>query len=146
MKTTSAKTTFLYNAASAGLALALLTASAASMAANVANTPNTSTMTPAAQNAAKASVLMQHGTLISIKQVEYTDQGVETWIQVQGTGNCTFTIETPGMAPQAFASSAAKPFPMKVKIAGAPLGSHLWIAKGTGTCTGTANTTFTVSG
>lgn len=127
------------------LNLALLGASGAAMAATV--NPNTATsMTPAAQSALRQGVVMQAATLTSIKQVPYTDQGTETWIEVQGTGHCSFTIESAGVATQSFASSAAKPFPMKVKIMGAPLGSHLWIAKGTGNCTGMANTTFSVNG
>lgn len=85
-------------------------------------------------------------TLTSIKQVPYTDQGVETWIGVEGTGICSFTIEGAGMAPQSFTSSAASPFPMKVKMQGAPIGSHLWTAKGTGKCTGNAQANITVNG
>ncbi len=83
--------------------------------------------------------------LSGIKQVPYTNNGGETWIEVQGTGNCSFTIQSAGVAPASFSSSAAKPFPMKVKIPGAPLGSHLWQAKGTGNCNGSASTTFSVS-
>ncbi len=143
----SSKSAMYRTLASVGMAGTLLGAGVTALAANVANPPANS-MTPAAQAAARNSVsaLVQHPTLASIKQVDYTDQGVETWIQVQGTGNCTFTIETAGMAPQPFASSAAKPFPMKVKIAGAPLGSHQWIAKGTGSCVGSASATFSVNG
>ena len=89
---------------------------------------------------------MKAPTLSSIHQVQYTEQGGETWIQVEGSGHCSFTIEGAGLAPQSFASSAAKPFPVNVKIAGAPLGSHLWTAKGTGNCTGNATTTFSVNG
>ncbi len=85
------------------------------------------------------------GKLTSIKQVLYTDQGTETWIEVNGTGICAFTIT--GDAPPAnFSTSAAKPFPIKVKIPNAPVGSHLWTAKGTGNCTGQATATFNVSG
>lgn len=82
--------------------------------------------------------------LTSIKQVQYTEHSGETWIEVQGKGNCNFTIEGNGVPPQSFASSAAKPFPMKVKIQGAPLGFHNWTAKGTGNCTGQATTGFSV--
>jgi hypothetical protein len=134
------------SATACALGLALLGAQTGALAASVAGKPMSSSMTPAAQTAAGASLQMQGGTLTSIHQVEYTDQGVETWIQVQGTGNCTFTIESAGVAPQSFASTAAKPFPIKVKIAGAPLGSHFWTAKGTGKCTGSASTTFSVNG
>jgi hypothetical protein len=50
------------------------------------------------------------------------------------------------LAQQSFASTAAKPFPMKVYVAKDILGSHLWTAKGTGKCTGNATTTFSVNG
>ncbi len=85
-------------------------------------------------------------TLTAIKQVPYTDQGTETWIEVDGTGLCTYTIEGAGLPPQSFASTAAKPFPMKVKMVGAPIGSHLWTAKGTGSCKGNAQANITVNG
>src|SRR6476646_6826756 len=96
--------------------IALLGANGAAFAASGGPNPATSSMTPAALSAARAGAIMQAATLTSIHQVPYTDQGVETWIQVQGTGNCNFTVEGAGMPPQSFASSAAKPFPMKVKI------------------------------
>jgi hypothetical protein len=84
-------------------------------------------------------------TLTAIKQVAFTNNSGETWIEAQGTGNCSFTIESAGVAPASFSSSAAKPFPLKVKIAGAPLGSHTWKAQGTGNCSGTASATFSVN-
>ena len=127
------------------IALVLFGASFAAMAA-APNPAHPSALNPAAQSALKQGMVMQTPTLTSIHQVAYTDQGTETWIEVQGTGHCNYTIEGGGVAPQMFASSAAKPFPMKVKIQGAPLGSHLWTAKGTGNCTGMATTTFTVNG
>jgi hypothetical protein len=101
-----------------------------------------------------STVIVQQGpigmaplpTLTSIKQVPYTDQGTETWIEVHGTGNCSYTITGAGLPASTFSSSAATPFPMKVKIPNAPIGSHLWTAKGNGACTGQATTTFTVQG
>jgi hypothetical protein len=87
---------------------------------------------------------LQLPTLTSIKQVQFTDHSGETWIEVAGSGNCTYTIDSAGLPPSTFSSSAAKPFPMKVKIANAPLGSHTWHAKGTGSCTGQASATFSV--
>ncbi|MES2948275.1 MAG: hypothetical protein V4858_07015 [Pseudomonadota bacterium] len=128
------------------LALVLLGASSAAFAAAPPANPGTHMVTPNGQTALKQGVMLQPATLTSIKQVPYTDQGTETWIQVQGTGNCSYTITGGGVAPQSFASSAAKPFPMKIKIMGAPLGSHLWTAKGTGNCMGNATTTFSVNG
>ncbi len=101
---------------------------------------------PVGLGPASGLVLASAPTLTAIKQVPYTDQGVETWIDVEGTGHCSFTIEGAGLPPQSFASSAAKPFPMKVKMVGAPIGSHLWTAKGTGTCTGSAQANITVNG
>lgn len=83
-------------------------------------------------------------TLTSIKQVPYTNHSGETWIEAQGTGNCSFTVTGAGLPPSAFATTAAKPFPLKVKIANAPLGSHLWTATGTGGCQGQVTTTFSV--
>ena len=93
-----------------------------------------------------ASAFTPPGTLTSINQVERTDKGVETWIEVQGSGQCSFTIGSTRVAPQRFESTAATPFPMRIKIPGAPLGSNLWIAKGNGNCKGTAITTFSVNG
>jgi hypothetical protein len=103
-------------------------------------------MTPAAQLAVKGAITMQAPTLSAIHQVLYTEQGVETWIKVEGSGHCSFTIDGAGLAQQSFASTAAKPFPMKVYVAKDILGSHLWTAKGTGKCTGNATTTFSVNG
>jgi hypothetical protein len=91
------------------------------------------------------AAVLQVTALTSIKQVPNTGNSGETWIEVQGTGNCSFTIESAGVPTAGFSSSAARPFPMKVKIQGAPLGSHQWKAKGTGNCTGSANATFSVS-
>lgn len=88
--------------------------------------------------------VLQVTSLSSMKQVANTSHSGETWIEVQGTGHCNYTIESAGVPAQNFASSAAKPFPMKVKIAGAPLGFHNWQAKGTGNCNGTANAGFSV--
>ena len=90
------------------------------------------------------AAVLQVTTLTSIKQVANTGNSGETWIEVQGTGNCNFSIASAGVAAQNFASSAAKPFPVKVKIAGAPLGSHQWNAKGISNCSGAAYTTFSV--
>ena len=73
--------------------------------------PNTSTLPT-----------IEKATLTGIKQVPYTNHSGETWIEASGTGNCTFTIQTGGVAPQTFSTTAAKPFPIKVKIANAPLG------------------------
>ena len=146
MPLTTSTQTLSRSATACAIALTLLGANGTAFAASGSSLPPSKSMTPVAQSAAGAALTMQAATLTSIHQVPYTDQGTETWIGVQGSGHCNFTIETAGMAPQTFASSAAKPFPMKVKIAGAPLGSHLWIAKGTGNCTGTANTTFSVNG
>jgi hypothetical protein len=84
-------------------------------------------------------------TLTAIKQVAFTNNSGETWIEAQGTGNCTFTVESAGVPSASFSSSAAKPFPLKVKIAGAPLGSHTWKAQGTGNCNGMASATFSVN-
>lgn len=88
--------------------------------------------------------VLQLPKLNAIKQVANTNHSGETWIEVQGMGNCAFTIESAGVAPASFAASAAQPFPMKVKVAGAPLGSHNWKAQGTGSCTGVAMATFSV--
>ncbi len=87
---------------------------------------------------------IQLPTLTSIKQVQYTDHSGETWIEVSGTGNCTYKIDGAGLPSAPFASTAAKPFPMKVKINGAPLGSYQWKASGTGSCSGEASATFSV--
>ncbi len=119
-----------------------------------ANIPGTTPMIKPPAGTAPGTVIVQQGpltmaplpTLTSIKQVPYTDQGTETWIEVHGTGNCTYTITGAGLPASTFSSSAATPFPMKVKIPNAPLGSHLWTAKGTGNCTGQATTTFKVEG
>jgi hypothetical protein len=89
--------------------------------------------------------VLQFAKLTAIKQVPFTNHSGETWMEVQGTGNCAFTIESAGVAPASFAASAAQPFPMKVRIAGAPLGSRTWKAQGTGSCSGTAVATFSVS-
>ena len=91
------------------------------------------------------AAVLQVTTLSSIKQVANTGNSGETWIEAQGTGYCNFSIESAGVATQNFACSAAKPFPVKVKIAGAPLGSHQWKAKGVGNCSGNASTTFSVN-
>lgn len=88
---------------------------------------------------------VQAPTLTTIKQVPYTDQGGETWIAVQGTGNCKFSIARDGGAAIDYNVANPQALPMKIKIVGAPTGSHSWAAKGTGNCTGTANTTFTVN-
>jgi hypothetical protein len=88
---------------------------------------------------------LQIASLTGIKQVAYTDHTGETWIEASGTGYCNFTVETGGLPAQSFSTSAAKPFPMKLKIAGAPLGSHLWVAKGTGNCNGNASAQFAVN-
>lgn len=132
-------------ASACAIALAVLSATGAAFATTPTPITHGATMTPAAQLAVKGAITMQAATLSAIHQVQYTDQGVETWIQVEGSGHCSYTIEG-AVAPQSFASSAAKPFPMKVKILGAPLGSYLWTAKGTGNCTGTATTVFSVNG
>ena len=88
--------------------------------------------------------VLQLPKLTAIKQAAFTNHSGETWIEVQGTGNCAFTIESAGIPTASFAASAAKPFPMKVKIDGAPLGSHNWKAQGTGSCSGVAVATFSV--
>jgi hypothetical protein len=105
---------------------------------------------PQGQNTPGGTVVVQQvpgtamalPTIKSIKQVQYTDQGGETWIEASGTGNCSFTISGPVTA--SFSTTADKPFPIKVKIPNAPTGSHLWTAKGTGSCTGQATATFKV--
>lgn len=84
-------------------------------------------------------------TLKSLKQSDNTSHSGATWIDVQGTGHCSFSIATAGVAAQGFASSAATPFPMKVKMVGAPLGSHQWQAMGTGNCKGSSSATFSVN-
>ena len=146
MTLTTATQTMSRAASACAMTLALLGVNSPAFAAAGTANPTASSMTPAAQSAARASITMKAPILSAIHQVLYTEQGVETWILVEGSGHCNFTIEGAGLAPQSFASSAAKPFPVKVMIAGAPLGSHLWTAKGTGNCTGTATTTFSVNG
>lgn len=66
----------------------------------------------------------------------------QTWIEVQGTGFCSFSIATAGSLPQNFASTSGKPFPVTVAFMGALPGAHQWMAKGTGTCQGQANAAF----
>jgi hypothetical protein len=92
-----------------------------------------------------SAAVLQVTTLTAIKQVPNTGNSGETWIEAQGTGNCSFSIESAGVPAQNFASSAAKPFPVKVRIMGAPLGSHQWKAKGTGNCAGAGSATFSVN-
>lgn len=107
--------------------------------------PGAGTRPAVGQVAQLPAAALQLPTLTSIKQVPNTGNSGETWIEAQGVGNCSFSIESAGVPAQNFASSAAKPFPVKVKIMGAPLGSHQWKAKGTGNCTGTGGATFSVN-
>ena len=109
--------------------------------------PAATTLTPRPQPIQVVQLpdsVLQLPKLTAIKQAAFTNHSGETWIEVQGTGNCAFTIESAGVATASFAASAAKPFPMKVKIDGAPLGSHNWKAQGTGSCSGVAVATFSV--
>ncbi|MDB5802698.1 MAG: hypothetical protein JWN73_20 [Betaproteobacteria bacterium] len=83
-----------------------------------------------------ATQIAPPATLTSMKQVPYTDQGGETWLEVSGTGTCDYTIQGAGLAVAEFTSSSAKPFPRKVKAPSAPTGSYNWTATGKGSCKG----------
>ena len=95
--------------------------------------------TPQGHTAVLQATTMIAPTITSLSQHPWTDHGGGvTALDVNGTGNCNFTVSGAGMTAN-FSSSKATPFPMTITIKNAPIGNYQWTATGTGTCTGTAN-------